>query len=66
MPSTTRGKRRGDTPPPRTGNDEAETLRGFLDYLRTSIAAKVEGRPSRRRERPRCPRARTCSACSTT
>ncbi|SFN29031.1 Protein of unknown function [Actinomadura madurae] len=45
MPSTTRGKRRGDTPPPRTGNDEAETLRGFLDYLRTSIAAKVEGAP---------------------
>ncbi|WP_157253014.1 DinB family protein [Nonomuraea typhae] len=36
---------RRDTPPPRTGNSEAETLRGFLDYLRTSIAAKVDGAP---------------------
>ncbi|MFC4053478.1 DinB family protein [Actinomadura syzygii] len=35
--------RRRDTPPPRAGNSEAETLRGFLDYLRTSIAAKVDG-----------------------
>ncbi|MFJ9329921.1 DinB family protein [Streptomyces sp. NPDC101230] len=34
-----------DTPPPRTGTTEAETLRGFLDYLRTSVAAKVEGAP---------------------
>ncbi len=31
--------RRRDTPPPRTGTGEAETLRGFLDYLRTSVAA---------------------------
>ncbi|WP_329090818.1 DinB family protein [Actinomadura citrea] len=45
MPSNTRRARRGDTPPPRTGGDEAGTLRGFLDYLRTSIAAKVEGAP---------------------
>ncbi|MFF6908639.1 DinB family protein [Streptomyces sp. NPDC012389] len=37
--------RRRDTPPPRTGGSEAETLRGFLDYLRTSVAAKVEGAP---------------------
>ncbi|GAA0941351.1 DUF664 domain-containing protein [Nonomuraea longicatena] len=36
-------RRRRDTPPPRTGSGEAEVLRGFLDYLRTSIAAKVEG-----------------------
>ncbi|MFI6520420.1 DinB family protein [Spirillospora sp. NPDC050679] len=42
MPGTTR---RGDTPPPRTANSEAEVLRGFLDYLRTSIAAKVDGAP---------------------
>ncbi|WP_067474820.1 DinB family protein [Actinomadura hibisca] len=41
MPGTTRR----DTPPPRTANSEAEVLRGFLDYLRTSIAAKVEGAP---------------------
>lgn len=34
---------RRDTPPPRTGSSEIETLRGFLDYLRTSIAAKVDG-----------------------
>lgn len=36
---------RRDTPPPRTGNTEAEVLRGFLDYLRTAIAAKVDGAP---------------------
>ncbi|QKW39174.1 DinB family protein [Actinomadura sp. NAK00032] len=45
MPTTTGRKRRRDNPPPRTGNSEAEVLRGFLDYLRTSIAAKVEGAP---------------------
>ncbi|MEU2103538.1 DinB family protein [Nocardia sp. NPDC019255] len=38
-------KRRNDTPPPRTGSSEAEVLRGFLDYLRASIAAKVEDAP---------------------
>ncbi|MGY1946847.1 mycothiol transferase [Nocardia asiatica] len=41
MPATTRR----DTPPPRTGSSETEILRGFLDYLRTSIAAKVDGAP---------------------
>ncbi|PVC94812.1 mini-circle protein [Streptomyces sp. CS090A] len=41
----TRDPRRRDTPPPRTGSSEAETLRGFLDYLRTSVAAKVDGAP---------------------
>jgi hypothetical protein len=45
VPNTTRRTRRGDTPPPRTGSDEIEVLRGFLDYLRTSIAAKVDGAP---------------------
>ncbi|MEU1890466.1 DinB family protein [Streptomyces pristinaespiralis] len=45
MPSTTRRTRRRDTPPPRTGNSETEVLRGFLDHLRTSIAAKVDGAP---------------------
>ncbi|CDQ45909.1 DinB family protein [Mycolicibacterium neoaurum] len=34
-----------DTPPPRKGGSEIEVLRGFLDYLRTSIAAKVDGAP---------------------
>ena len=37
--------KRRDTPPPRTGQGEAATLRGFLDHLRTSIAAKVDGAP---------------------
>ncbi|CCH32082.1 DUF664 domain-containing protein [Actinosynnema sp. NPDC047251] len=37
--------RRHDTPPPRTGGSETEVLRGFLDYLRTSIATKVDGAP---------------------
>lgn len=45
MPGSPRRNRRGDTPPPRTGSSETEVLRGFLDYLRTSIAAKVEGAP---------------------
>lgn len=45
MAGTTRHNRRRDTPPPRTGSNETEVLRGFLDYLRTSIAAKVDGAP---------------------
>jgi len=45
LPSTTRRDRHGDTPPPRTGNSEVEVLRGFLDYLRTSIAAKTDDAP---------------------
>lgn len=45
MATGPRARRRRDTPPPRTGTTEAETLRGFLDYLRTSVAAKVEGAP---------------------
>jgi len=44
VPATTRRRRR-DTPPPRTGSSELEVLRGFLDYLRNSIAAKVDGAP---------------------
>ncbi|MFJ4650132.1 DinB family protein [Nocardia sp. NPDC088792] len=43
MPAARRTRR--DTPPPRTGGSEVETLRGFLDYLRMSIAAKVEDAP---------------------
>ncbi|MFI1400353.1 DinB family protein [Streptomyces sp. NPDC020681] len=45
MATAPRRKRRGDTPPPRTGSSEIEVLRGFLDYLRSSICAKVEGAP---------------------
>ena len=37
--------RRTDAPPPRTGDDEADVLRGFLDYLRDSLARKVAGAP---------------------
>ncbi|MFI8849883.1 DinB family protein [Streptomyces sp. NPDC053499] len=45
MSSTPRHERRSDSPPPRTGNSEAEVLRGFLDYLRNSVAAKLDGVP---------------------
>ncbi|GAB3952981.1 DinB family protein [Streptomyces sparsus] len=48
MPAVSRRPRPGrrdDAPPPRTGSSEAETLRGFLDYLRGSIAAKVGSAP---------------------
>ncbi|MGC9441774.1 DinB family protein [Streptomyces sp. WG5] len=58
MTSTTRRERRRDTPPPRTTNSETEVLRGFLDYLRTSIAAKVDGAPE--------PRVRTAAVPSGT
>ncbi|AFR10273.1 DinB family protein [Nocardiopsis alba] len=58
MSTTSRDDRRGDSPPPRTGNSEAEVLRGFLDYLRTSIAAKVENAPE--------PQARTAGVPSGT
>ncbi|MEV6278701.1 DinB family protein [Nocardia sp. NPDC051832] len=37
--------RHRDAPPPRTGSSEIEVLRGFLDYLRNSIAAKVDDAP---------------------
>lgn len=36
---------RRDKPPPRTGSSETEVLRGFLDYLRSCVVAKVEGVP---------------------
>ncbi|MGI5197123.1 DinB family protein [Streptomyces sp. CA-288835] len=58
MSTTPRRTRRGDTPPPRTGSSETEVLRGFLDYLRRSIAAKVEGAPE--------PEARTAAVPSGT
>lgn len=45
VPTTSPHTHRGDSPPPRAGSGEIETLRGFLDYLRTSIAAKVDGAP---------------------
>ncbi|WP_199433813.1 DinB family protein [Qaidamihabitans albus] len=57
MPTTRRNHRR-DTPPPRTGTSEAEVLRGFLDYLRASIAGKVDGTPE--------PQARTATVPSGT
>jgi hypothetical protein len=43
--SSSRTRRRRDTPPPRTGPDEKDVLRGFLDQLRTAVAAKAEGVP---------------------
>jgi len=52
---TPRRTRRRDTPPPRTGGDEKQVLRGFLDYLRTSIAAKVDGAPDAQARTPAVP-----------
>ena len=37
--------RKKDSKPPATGAEEKATLQGFLDYLRTAIAAKTEGVP---------------------
>ncbi|GHG36283.1 hypothetical protein GCM10018777_61160 [Streptomyces albogriseolus] len=45
MPGVPHHNRCRDAPPPRTRNCEAEVLRGSLDYLRTSVAAKVDGAP---------------------
>jgi len=45
MDSTRRRRRTGDTGPAWTGGDEKETLQGFLDYLRHSVADKVAGVP---------------------
>ncbi|WP_256104802.1 DinB family protein [Streptomyces sp. ODS05-4] len=56
--ATTRRPARRDTPPPRTGAAEADVLRGFLTYLRTSVAAKVDGAPE--------PQARTAAVPSGT
>lgn len=36
-------RRRKDTPPPSTGGSEKEVLVGFLDYLRASAVAKLDG-----------------------
>jgi Protein of unknown function (DUF664) len=44
-PSRRPSRRRRDTPPPRTSSGERDVLVGFLDYLRTSAAAKVDGVP---------------------
>ncbi|MFD4670219.1 DinB family protein [Lentzea sp. NPDC058450] len=37
--------RKRDQPPPKTGGSETEVLRGFLDYLREAVVAKVDGAP---------------------
>ncbi len=34
-----------DIPPPRTGAAEKDVLRGFLDHLRTAVAAKAQDVP---------------------
>jgi hypothetical protein len=38
-------RRRKDQPPPSTGPSEKDVLLGFLEYLRTSVASKVEDAP---------------------
>lgn len=40
-----RTRRRRDTPPPGTGPGEKDVLLGFLDHLRTAVAAKAEDVP---------------------
>lgn len=52
MPTT---RRRRDAGPPATGPGEREVLVGFLDYLRTSIAAKAEGLPEDEARAPGVP-----------
>ncbi|MFD0856512.1 DUF664 domain-containing protein, partial [Actinomadura adrarensis] len=47
--------RRSDTRPPATGPDEKEVLVGFLDYLRTAVAAKAEGVPEPEARTPGVP-----------
>jgi hypothetical protein len=61
-----RATRRSDTPPPKTGSDERDVLVGFLDYLRTSVAAKVEGVSEPTVRTPASRPAPTCSASSST
>ena len=34
-----------DTPPPRTGDSEKDVLVGFLNYLRHTVVAKLDGAP---------------------
>ena len=38
-------QRRRDVPPPRSGTGEKQVLTGFLDYLRESVASKLDGAP---------------------
>jgi uncharacterized damage-inducible protein DinB len=47
MTTNTRGpaRRRKDQPPPSTGPSEKDVLLGFLEYLRTSVAGKVDDAP---------------------
>jgi hypothetical protein len=40
-PGSAQGRR--DVPPPRTGTGEKQVLTGFLDYLRESVASKLDG-----------------------
>jgi hypothetical protein len=47
--------RRRDTPPPRTGPGEKDVLRGFLDQLRSAVAAKAEGVPEPQARTPGVP-----------
>ncbi|RDI63530.1 DinB family protein [Nocardia pseudobrasiliensis] len=58
MSTFPRRGRRHDSPPPRTANTESAVLRGFLDYLRASVAAKLDGAPE--------PQARTAMVASGT
>lgn len=52
MPPT---QRRRDAGPPKTGSDEKEVLLGFLDYLRASVIAKLDGVPEAQLRTPGVP-----------
>ncbi len=47
--------RKRDTPPPSIGGTEKEVLLGFLDYVRQSVVAKLDGAPEPQVRTPRVP-----------
>ena len=48
-------RRKRDTGPPSTGPGEKDVLVGFLDYLRTAVAAKADGVPDAEARAPGVP-----------
>lgn len=48
-------RRRRDNPPPSTGGTEKDVLLGFLDYLRESVVAKLDGAPEAQVRTPGVP-----------
>ncbi|HEY9265113.1 MAG TPA: DinB family protein [Mycobacterium sp.] len=48
-------RRRRDNPPPSIGGTEKDVLLGFLDYLRESVVAKLDGVPEAQARTPGVP-----------